>query len=584
MRTPLHFLALGLALLLPASATALSVSPISNQTVNANHPLTANVVAVDPDGGSITLTATLPAFGTLNDPKTGSGSVVTTFTLSPADADVGTHSGSITATAGQLTDTEEFQIVVAVADANQPPRVTAPALQTGTEGMLLTFDVTAADADTDPITALTATGLPNGASFTPNGTYTSGSFSWTPDLTQAGHYDVTFAASNAQSDSANTHITVAQSDLGPVAIDPIADVDMAAGDSVQIKVVVTDPDEEEISLSALLPSFGTLNSPTDTTGTDSLQTSITLKPGSGDAGTHQASVTATSGEDTATEAFTITVTEAGGDLEATATLIGAFNTHKKRLCFKVTPVDESFDLLAVSLSTITLTYAGQSIPAIRPTHVAFDCDDDDDDDGDDGEECCDDDGDDGDHDDAALLRSGGMFGDDGPEGDHDGDGDCDEDDEECVPSHIMACFDMDDIRELFGDAALPDSLVAATIEGELESGETFVATIGGKHVHDGPRPRNHDDNRISLRIKPNPMNPKTDITFTLARSSNVRVAVYDLSGRLVGTVHEGEMAAGPHTIPWEGKSRSGGHVASGIYFVSVETSYVREVQRVTVLK
>ena len=594
MKLRAWLLSLGLLLVLPISAAhaQVSVSPLSDKTLNVADNLVVNVVAVDPDGGAITLTASLPGFATLGAPTTGNGIVVTTITMNPLEADIGTHPASVTATVGDASDTEAFQITVAAAETNRPPRVTAPASVTGTEAALITFEVTASDVDGDAITNLTATGLPDGASFTPNGTFTSGTFNWTPGLQQAGHYDVMFAAINAQSDTTNTHITVAESNLGAVKLDPIADIDMAAGDSVQVRVLAIDPDEERITLSASLPGFGTLNAPTDSTGTDSLGTSITLKPGDGDVGTHQASVTATSGEDTATEEFTITVTgQGGGDLTATATLIGAFNTHKKRICFKVVPVDHSFDLLAVSLSTITLNFHGESIPATHPTHVAFDCDDGDDGDhdGDDGDECdCDDD--DGDHDDAAALRSGTVIGDDGPEGDHDGDGDCDEDDEDCVPTHIMACFSMDAIRDLFGDAALPDSLQAATIEGELESGETFVATIGGKHVDDGVRPPSHDDgdkdkkHKIALRIKPNPMNPKTDITFTLSQPSRVKIAIYDLAGRLVGTVRDGEMAAGPHTIPWEGTTRSSGHVASGVYFVSVETQFVREVQRVTVLK
>jgi hypothetical protein len=564
-------------LLLPAVAAhaSPSLSPISDQTVNANHPLTANVVAVDPDGGEITLTATLPTFGTLNDPKTGTGSVSTTFTLSPVDGDVGAHSGSVTATVGQLTDTEEFQITVGTADANQPPRVTAPALVTGTEGTLLNFDVTAADADADPITALTATGLPDGASFTPNGTYTSGSFSWTPGLQQAGHYDVVFAASNAQSDSTATHITVGQSDLGPPTFLPIDDLAVAEGDSVNLAVSAIDPDLEEVSLTASLPTFATLNAPTGSSGTDTLHTSITVEPEAGDAGTYPSSVTATSRGESTTEEFTITVTgPPATNMEATATLIGAFNHHKKFICFKVKPaVENGFDLLLVDLASITLKYKGGSIPAIHPTHLAFDCDDEDDQ-GEDHDGDIDDDHDgDGDRGDESCRAC---------DNDRDGhDSDDDPEDEDCDPSHVMACFSMDALETLFGEDALPDSLVAATIEGSLTTGETFVATIGGKHIAKGD-PSRHG--KLALRVRPNPMNPKADITFTLAQPTRVRVAIYDLGGRLLSTVYEGSLAAGPQSVAWNGSTRTGNRVASGVYFVSVETSQVTEVQRVTVLK
>jgi len=559
MKTCLRFVTLGLILFLPLAAAhaQLSVSAISDKAVNAGSTLTVNVVASDPDDAAITVTASLPAFATLNEPKTGNGIVSTTIALAPQDADVGSYPASVTATAGEQSATEGFQITVTAAGTNQPPRVTAPATASVVEGAHLQFVVTASDADADPITALTAVTLPTGASFSADAGNASGTFAWTPDLAQAGAYDVTFVASNAQADSATTHITVTQSNLGPVTLAPIDDVTMAEGDIVNVMVVAIDPDENEIELSAILPSFATLNAPTSGTGDDSLATTITLAPGSGTAGSYSASVTATSDGDTATEPFTINVTPPA--LEASASLIGAFNVHKKFICFNVKPVDESFDVLDVSLSSITLSYGGESIHTVRPTHLATDCDED-------CEEC----------------------------GDHDGATDS----LDCEPSHIMACFSMSDLRALFHGASLPDSLAAAAIEGDLKvGGGTFIAVIGGKHVEDGAKGEKGDgngdqqqgnvayhNNKLSLRVHPNPMNPNADISFTTTQPGRVLVAIYDLSGKLVKRIAEGALPAGAHAVPWDGSAESGGRVASGVYFVKVETATLREVQRVTVLK
>jgi flagellar hook capping protein FlgD/putative Ig domain-containing protein len=602
MKSLFRLLAPGLILLFSQTAAMamVSVSPISNTTVRAEQTRNVNVVAVDPDGGSITLTASLPAFGTLNAPTAGTGTVLTTVTLAPLTADVGTHSGSVTATSGEASDTEEFQITVAAADANSPPLVTAPGEKTTTEGMLLEFDVAASDADAEAITSLTAFGLPTGATFTANGTFTSGTFSWTPGLHQAGQYDVIFAATNAQSDSATTHIAVAQSDLGPVAITPIDDVNMAEGDSVQVAVIASDPDEEKIELTASLPDFATLDAPTSSEESDTLQTTITIKPGSGTAGTYSASVTATSGGDTATEPFTITVTGAtdstGSVFDATATLIGKFNKHKKFICFKVKPVDDSFSLLDVSLSSITLAFQGDSISTVRPTHLAFDCDEGEDGDGDDDDgegDCHECDNDQGDHHgDRDHDRGHGRGHGDRDRNDHhdavsDG-GDCEPD--SCAPSHIMACFSMDDILELFGRCSLPESLAVATIQGDLAGGGIFVAMIGGKHVTDKGDHGGDGDKaggrkgKLAVRIYPNPMNPKAAISFTLNEPSRVRVAVYDLTGRLVKTIQEGEFPAGENTVSWNGATRSGSRAGSGVYFVSVETASAHEVRHITVVK
>jgi hypothetical protein len=65
---------------------------------------------------------------------------------------------------------------------------------------------------------------------------------------------------------------------------------------------------------------------------------------------------------------------------------------------------------------------------------------------------------------------------------------------------------------------------------------------------------------------PNPFNPATDIKFSLPRSANVSLRVYDVSGRLVRTLLSGELTAGIHSERWEGRNEAGLSVASGIYY------------------
>lgn len=74
------------------------------------------------------------------------------------------------------------------------------------EGALLTFTISATDADNDPL-VYSASGLPNGASFNA----TTRTFSWTPRYGQAGVYVVHFTVSDGQlSDSEDVTITVVQ--------------------------------------------------------------------------------------------------------------------------------------------------------------------------------------------------------------------------------------------------------------------------------------------------------------------------------------------------------------------------------------
>ncbi|MBK7704172.1 MAG: hypothetical protein IPI34_15445 [bacterium] len=43
--------------------------------------------------------------------------------------------------------------------------------------------------------------------------------------------------------------------------------------------------------------------------------------------------------------------------------------------------------------------------------------------------------------------------------------------------------------------------------------------------------------------------------------------IYDLHPNLVQTLHEGDLAAGAHTLAWDGRNDGGRAAASGVYLV-----------------
>ncbi len=71
---------------------------------------------------------------------------------------------------------------------------------------------------------------------------------------------------------------------------------------------------------------------------------------------------------------------------------------------------------------------------------------------------------------------------------------------------------------------------------------------------------------------PNPFNPETAIRYTLPAESQVKLAVYDLSGRLVATLSEGAKSAGEHEARWNGRDSFGNPVTSGLYLYRLEAS------------
>ena len=65
---------------------------------------------------------------------------------------------------------------------------------------------------------------------------------------------------------------------------------------------------------------------------------------------------------------------------------------------------------------------------------------------------------------------------------------------------------------------------------------------------------------------PNPFNPGTVISYQLSVVSKIVLEVFDLAGRKVVTLVEGEQRPGFHQVRWEGQGNTGQAVSSGVYF------------------
>ncbi len=84
-----------------------------------------------------------------------------------------------------------------------------------------------------------------------------------------------------------------------------------------------------------------------------------------------------------------------------------------------------------------------------------------------------------------------------------------------------------------------------------------------------------------LTSYPNPFNPSTTIVYSLARRGNVRLTVYDVTGREVTVLADGAQEAGQHEVVW-----NAGDAASGMYLVRMTLAgeQGREVQKVVLVR
>ena len=81
-------------------------------------------------------------------------------------------------------------------------------------------------------------------------------------------------------------------------------------------------------------------------------------------------------------------------------------------------------------------------------------------------------------------------------------------------------------------------------------------------------------------VNPNPFNPRTSVSFTLGKSSPVTIMVFDMRGRLVRELLDGEqMEGGDQDVVWNGLNDDGAAVASGVYFFRVQAREFRQIVR-----
>jgi lysophospholipase L1-like esterase len=78
---------------------------------------------------------------------------------------------------------------------------------------------------------------------------------------------------------------------------------------------------------------------------------------------------------------------------------------------------------------------------------------------------------------------------------------------------------------------------------------------------------------------PNPFNPSTAISYQLQAMSHVRLSVYDMLGRDIVSLVDGERAAGTHTATWDASGFPG-----GVYFYRLQAGSYTETKKLLLLR
>jgi photosystem II stability/assembly factor-like uncharacterized protein len=116
-----------------------------------------------------------------------------------------------------------------------------------------------------------------------------------------------------------------------------------------------------------------------------------------------------------------------------------------------------------------------------------------------------------------------------------------------------------------------------TAVGLDNGGVVYRTTTGGATWIEDQKP-----NPIQFHLEqnyPNPVASSTTIPFSLTRYEYVSLRVYDLLGRQVAVLVDGERTPGQHAVPFDASGE-----APGLYFYKLRTGSVIEMRKMVVIK
>ena len=83
---------------------------------------------------------------------------------------------------------------------------------------------------------------------------------------------------------------------------------------------------------------------------------------------------------------------------------------------------------------------------------------------------------------------------------------------------------------------------------------------------------------------PNPFNPMTTISYGLPEDGFVNITIYDISGRPIKELINGQQKSGFKAFQWDATNDQGQPVSSGLYLYTIQTRNFRETKKMALLK
>jgi hypothetical protein len=127
----------------------------------------------------------------------------------------------------------------------------------------------------------------------------------------------------------------------------------------------------------------------------------------------------------------------------------------------------------------------------------------------------------------------------------------------------------------------PEGLYTVTVKGNGPNGTpVHIRTISILVTNVLGIVNNYIPAEFSLAQNyPNPFNPSTTIQYGVAKAGDVKIIIYDISGREIETIVNGYQSAGTYEVKWNGSN-----VSSGVYFYKLISAEYSGIKKMILLK
>jgi hypothetical protein len=593
-----------------------TLNPIANMSTCGLFP-DQTVTGSDPDGDPLTFSKVAgPTYMTVTTLSPTAGNIH----LAPGLGESGTQAATVRASDGSLSADRSFTITITL--SNCAPTLDPINNMFVAEGSTQDQTITGHDANGNALTFSKASGptFMTVTTTSPGIGTATGNIHLAPGFSDAGTFSAVVQVSDGSLIAQGTFtISVCNSCGRPPVLNPVADMTVVEGNTMDQTVTGSDPDGDALSFfKSSGPIFMTVSTVNATTG------NIHLAPGFADAGTYSAVVGASDGSLTAARVFSITALTSGNRCPTANTasptyagIVGVPLTFNGSLSSDPdgNPLSYAWDFDASNGITVDATgafashiYATDGTFTVTLTVT-------DNGDGDPAQICSN----------SATttavitgtcgatvfngydtirLGSGKPFwygyvqptsvgcytnadvlvstfvmkyagrqisasGKTDVGGDKSGDG----------IAEIKVSFSKDDLRTLFSGTGLSNghNTVTVTLEANLVTGGLLRGTTQLDVVNNG--------SFTSAIVSPNPLNPRATLTYITTRQGAVRIDLFNIQGQLVRRiVDDPAMAAGTHDAIIDGRGAHGEKLASGVYYIRGTSAEGEFKQLITILK